>query len=305
MKKSVFIILGIVIILALVGLGIYFWQKTRAKKIVINDLPIMVLADKTAVYREMTIDQKGNIEKTITLQNLGDQPADNLEIYEAIPKEIAPSAKDLTFSVQPQIIEDDPVVLWKTCGNSSDPTACSNKGPGFFELGKNILKLARNAGLNYLTDTCNTKTAKDWIKTAGYKEGDFFGCDQYIKYIERTIEERTTTEWQNKSANSQVTRTIPAGSAEYKQIQNQVKKITTTAAKKTAAPTTSKKSEPCQYCSTIKCRDCKTGFDVCRTDKTGCTSCNTDADCLDTHFCSGGAGCFLKESEIHKRAKNK
>lgn len=67
--------------------------------------------------------------------------------------------------------------------------------------------------------------------------------------------------------------------------------------------TSLKKSDPCQYCSQIKCSDCKRSYDICRSDKTGCTSCNTDADCSDTHFCSSGAGCFLKESEIRKRAQ--
>ena len=48
------------------------------------------------------------IKKSITL----DSPANDITVIEVIPKEVAKSARDITFSKQPVILEDDPIVQY-------------------------------------------------------------------------------------------------------------------------------------------------------------------------------------------------
>lgn len=304
-KNIIFLVAILLVVLAALW---WFLGRRNNQTATIDDLPVWELSDGTTVYREMEIG-KGSLTVSLVVQSPA-SAKEGTKIYQTIPKEIAASAKDLKFSVEPEIVQDDPVVLWSTC-----KTNCP-KEQGFLDMTKTlatgIAMTIRDVGLNYLTNTCSTEVAKKWIKDAGYKEGEFFGCSQYMRYLEKEVAMRQTAEWQNKLEQGKIKNTYEPTDSQYQTIQQSAKKqiqaqnkTTTTAAKKknNATTTAAKKGDSCQYCSQIKCRDCKSGFDVCRSDKTGCTSCNTDADCLDTHFCSGGAGCFLKESEIHKRAR--
>jgi len=52
-------------------------------------------------------------ETTITIKLAPKKVMYNVSIFEDIPKEIAKSAADLIFSVQPVIIEDDPLIMWQ------------------------------------------------------------------------------------------------------------------------------------------------------------------------------------------------
>lgn len=299
---------GAVVIIIAITLGWYFYQKKNNQTAIIDDLPIWELDDGTMVYREMKFDGK-KLTTSIMIQS-PENATEGTKIYEVIPKEIAASAKDVQFSVEPIIIQDDPIILWSTC-KSNCP-----KDQGILDmtatLAKGLITTIRDAGLDYFTDTCATQTAKDWVKKAGYKEGEFFGCSQYIRYMEKEVAMRQTAEWQNKLENGKIKNTYEPTDSQYKKIQtaakntiNEQKKQTPSAVApaktktKTTTPTT--KAGPCDYCASIKNLNTKTGFDVCRSDKTGCTSCNTDADCLDTHKCVDGVLCNLKESEIHKK----
>ena len=309
LKNKAVVIGGIIVLIAIAAaMAGKFWPRAT-ETATIDDLPIWVLDNGATVYRELEFDGK-KLTRNIVIQNL-DGVTDSAKIYETIPKEIAASAKDLQFNVEPQVIEDDPVVLWSVCKKNC------GKEQGVLDmtatLAKGIITTVRDAGLHYFSDVCTTKTAKDWLKKAGYKEGEFFGCSQYIRYMEKDVALRKTAEWQNKLEQGKIKNTYEPTASEYKIYQQTAQKAiseqkktqqqTQTKTKTQQTTTPAKKSDPCQYCSQIKCGDCKSGIDICRSDKTGCTSCNTDADCLDTHFCSNGAGCFLKESEIRKRNK--
>lgn len=312
-NKKVFIVGGVILMIVAIALGWYLYQKKNNQIAIIDDLPIWELNNGTTVYREMEFDGK-KLTVSIVVQGPEDM-VEGTKIYEVIPKEIAASAKDLKFNVEPEVVEDDPVVLWSTC-----KTNCP-KDQGVLDitatLAKGLITTIRDAGLNYFSDTCATQTAKKWIKDAGYKQGEFFGCSQYIRYMEKEVAMRQTAEWQNKLEQGKIKNTYEPAVSQYQIHQQTAKKVineqkktqqqtqTQTQPKNKSQQTTTptKKSNSCDYCGTIKNSNSKTGFYVCRSDKTGCTSCNTDADCLDTHQCVDGVLCNLKESEIHKKNK--
>lgn len=56
---------------------------------------------------------KDKLENELVVSNLTEEDQAETKIYEYIPKEVAPSAKDLKFDApSPQIIEDDPLIMW-------------------------------------------------------------------------------------------------------------------------------------------------------------------------------------------------
>ena len=79
---------------------------------VIDDFPIWILRDgDIAIYREMNFSED-SMEKQIVVVNLSNENQEGFQIYERIPKEFAENASDLEFSIQPTIIEDDPLIMW-------------------------------------------------------------------------------------------------------------------------------------------------------------------------------------------------
>ncbi len=112
-KKALIIIIGIVIVVIGIFYALLFAGvsvKVSKPIAVIDDLPIWLLRDgKAAVYQEIVIFED-KVKKEIVVNDLDDSSSENIEIYEYIPKEIAQHASDLKFNVQPQIIEDDPLI---------------------------------------------------------------------------------------------------------------------------------------------------------------------------------------------------
>ncbi len=111
-RRKIAVLVGVLIlVLGVIG---YFWfsNKLVSKPTVMDDLPIWLLRDgKVAVYREMEIGN-GSVTANVVVSNLGNEDQSNVQIYETIPKEIAQSASTLEFSSEPEIIEDDPIILW-------------------------------------------------------------------------------------------------------------------------------------------------------------------------------------------------
>lgn len=87
-----------------------------------DSFPIWLLRDgNVSVYRQMDFYEDG-IEHNIVISSLNNKKHKNIEIYDRIPKEVAASASDVIFSVQPQIIEDDPLVKYSITLDSDKPT---------------------------------------------------------------------------------------------------------------------------------------------------------------------------------------
>lgn len=115
LHKKVLIIIGIAVVISAAFLLFFLTshKKALSKPIaVIDDLPIWLLRDgKVVVYQELVIFED-KVQKQIVVNNLADSEEQNVEIYETVPKEISQHASDLKFNIQPQIIEEDPLVLW-------------------------------------------------------------------------------------------------------------------------------------------------------------------------------------------------
>lgn len=294
-KNKIFIIIIALVILALIIGGIFYFRSKNSLQIeptVIDDLPIWILEDgNTAVYREVNIGEN-QLEKNIVLVNLQDQELVETEIYEAIPKELAASVTDLQFSIEPKIIEDDPIVLWSTCKSGK---VC--KEPGLLEMTQNLaaalFTITRDVGLTYFSDVCSTKTAKAWIKGAGYKEGTFAGCSYYIKYLERDIQERTSKDWQNKSVNSKIAQNLEPGTSQYQQIQSKAKKAIpsqqTSTSSKTPTKTTPTGKDCAALCQQVQCKNCRSGYMYCNQQGNGCVECYSDSDCPSGRYCGNNA----------------
>lgn len=229
------ILIVIVIIVLLFGAFLLVKQFTKPdiKPQLHDDFPIWLMRDgDVAVYREMLINAD-NYEKTIVIQNIGDSDQEDIKIYESIPKEIAESASDLEFSIEPEIIEDDPLVLWsvdkKLKADSGTSTTSTRKDDSslFFELGVAVFKIGRNVGLAYLTDVCETKEAKEFIKDyLAERSSDFAwidGCGNYITELERRAQEQTSKKWQNQSEENKVLASLEPDDDQYKEIRSRAK----------------------------------------------------------------------------------
>lgn len=107
------IFLAILVVLALATGGcFYFFPQKNLQEKTIDNFPVMLINNcKTAVYRELRV-SKNSIENQIVVSGLTDEDQSATKIYEFIPKEVAQKASDLEFSVQPQILEDDPLIMW-------------------------------------------------------------------------------------------------------------------------------------------------------------------------------------------------
>jgi hypothetical protein len=145
LKSSKKVVFGIVVLL-LAGVLVFIVpllvKKTKDKPAVTHDdYPIFLLRDgDVSVYREMNV-YEDHIEKRIIVANLGNEKQEDLKIYEAIPKEIAYTAGNLTFSEEPVVIEDDPVVRWDidTLYASGEPVEFTWKVGGTVGKARSVL----------------------------------------------------------------------------------------------------------------------------------------------------------------------
>jgi hypothetical protein len=83
------------------GEGNYDFEKVReARKQTEN----FIITDKSYTRKDG--------RTTVTLVLSPRRPLKNFSVYEYIPKSAAQSAADITFKVQPKVVQDDPLVVW-------------------------------------------------------------------------------------------------------------------------------------------------------------------------------------------------
>jgi len=208
-------LIGAVLLLVLIG-GIYIAMRSSSggEETVIDDLPIWILRDgEVAVYQEVALSDN-KFEKRVVVQNLGEKEQDDVEIYIAIPKEVAESASELTFSQDVTIVEDDPLVLW----NIGD-------GSGF-NVASPFISIAKSVYVNFATDICESEDARKYMEKNAWRAepGGYLACTHYMWELERRAQERTKDEWQVKTDRDAVTRVIEAEEAEYAAMQINAKK---------------------------------------------------------------------------------
>jgi len=235
--KNKIILIAAFLLLVIFVVGFLFLKGkniTEAEEIILDEYPIWLMREgKVAVYREMII-SKDKLEKTIVIKNLTDEKQEGIKIYEIIPKEIAASASELNFSIQPDIIEDDPVVLWNIGRPKGVVTSEEKQKSGMEEvssiwggLGRLVIGITRNVGIAYLTDTCEGKAAQQHIDSYLAEKGSGFGwldgCANYIHDLEKKAVEKTSDEWQNKMEENAVYKSLEPGTDEYQRIKSKIK----------------------------------------------------------------------------------
>lgn len=202
--KPLFLILAVV--LAILSLGVYyFFLKPQVKTL--DDFPIMVINNgQTAVYQEVKV-TKDKIEKEIVVSSLGNDNQKEIKIYEYIPKEVAQKASELKFNVQPQILEDDPIVLWKVDRSNPEPV----------QLGYSV-KIA------WETTQCIDKGyAADMKNVYKLDPYNFDDCYKYlhIKFLDAVYKNQKRREQEGKDQ----VKLIQPGEKQYQEIQKKAKEL--------------------------------------------------------------------------------
>ena len=225
-----------VVLIALIVCGLfYFKQKTSQKTEpkTIDDLPVWLLRDgKVAVYREMEVGGD-SVTANVVVSNLGNEDQNDVQIYETIPKEIAQSASTLEFSSEPEIIEDDPVVLWHvdnvprsepvTIGfsikNDKDIVAmlenCKQEGTGMEKFEKEQ-KAREEMAKEFNMDLKNVDVA----------------CLRYWQGRYEWAQKQTEEKYQAQK--EKIFKVLNVKDSEYKKIQTEAKKVISEVKKKEA-----------------------------------------------------------------------
>jgi hypothetical protein len=212
-KRPILIILAVVIVAVIAGISyfIYRWKISPSKTL--DQLPIMLInGGKAAVYSQVKL-KKDSVTTQIVVASLeGDQET---TIYEYVPKEIAETASDLEFSIKPEIIEDDPLIMWN--------------------LG--LLRKDKPVEIKY-----STKPRLEWTLCAEKKyfaEMDKLGLnamvfDDCTKYIEMRFEEAVERNKRRREQelNDQV-QLIKPGEEQYQEIKKTAQKTITETEKET------------------------------------------------------------------------
>lgn len=203
-KRLVFFISLAVLLISALAVY-YFFLRPQVKTL--DDFPIMVINDgQTAVYQEVKV-TKDRLEKQIVVSNLGQDSQKEVKIYEYIPKEVAQKASELKFSVQPQILEDDPIVLWQVEPSISQPVQLSYSVKVAWETTQCIDR-------GYAADMKNV------YKLDPY---NFDDCYKYlhIKFLDAVYKNQKRREQEEKDQ----VKLIQPGEKQYKDIQAKSKEV--------------------------------------------------------------------------------
>ncbi len=229
-KKLPVKIIGIVVFLIILcGIGYYFYQQKSSQTKTYDNFPIWLLRDgKVAVYQEVSV-SPDKYERKVVVNNLSEENQKGVKVYVEIPKEIAQKASDVTFSSDVEIIKDDPVVLWSVGNPGEKSSEMSWTDTALFlpRAAGLVLTWSRNIAMNNLADTCKTATAKEWIEKNTWQKDktSFLACGEYIEHIEKVIQERTASDWQNKMDENKVITSIDSTNSQYKEIKTKAKEI--------------------------------------------------------------------------------
>lgn len=210
-----FILLISVTLLLISALAIYyFFFQSQTKTL--DNFPIMVINDQTAVYQEVLV-SKNKLEKNIIVSSFKNGNQQEVKIYEEIPKEIAEKASELEFSVQPQIIEEDPIILW----DLGSPEA------------NQPVKLTYKKRMEE-TQCAKPKYVNEMQNIYKLDPFDFNDCSKYlhIKFLDAMYKNQKRREQEEKDK----VQLIQPGEAKYSEIQQKAKKKIAEQAKPTTAP---------------------------------------------------------------------
>ncbi|MBU0569710.1 hypothetical protein KKB40_02930 [Patescibacteria group bacterium] len=217
-------LLLVLVPLALVFVFVFFaLRASKGNTIILNEFPIWILDNGTTIYREMEVSPT-KIKKTI-LVDIPDDTEEKVQIYEAIPKDVAESASSLSFSVEPEIIEDDPLVLWNLDPEKKKKELSWWETATFLpKVGIFVAQTVGRAVVGEATGACDTQVAQEWMKKQSYSsEPNFIDCSKYIEHINKEVQERETKEWQNKLENGKITKSIDPEDEEYEETRARLK----------------------------------------------------------------------------------
>ncbi len=219
MKKLPLKLIGAAgIFLILGGAGFYFFQQKSSQTKILDNFPIMIINNgQAAIYQEVEVSRDG-IKKEIVVSRVGEGEQKETKIYEYIPKEVAQKASEIEFSIQPQIIEDDPFVLWKVEPSISESVQLSYSVRVVKETTQCVEK-------GYIIDMKNV------YKLDPYNFND---CYKYlhIKFLDAVYQNQKRREQEEKDK----TQLIQPGEAKYQEIQQKAKKKIAGQVKPTATP---------------------------------------------------------------------
>jgi hypothetical protein len=210
------IIFGAIIIL-LVAVYFISFKSGDSRKVAatFDDFPIWLMRDgKVAVYRELDF-YNDSLEKQIVVVNLGKENQTNLKIYESISKNIAQSVSELEFNVQPEIIQDDPVVAWNIETNKAGERI-------LFTLGKKI-------NLSKVSDACKEEGVIQKMINLSLKPESFDDCMQYWRIVEEEAQRQVEQDLKKQREGELLKKTeeirvIEPEDSEYQAIQKEAKK---------------------------------------------------------------------------------
>lgn len=193
------------IFIVLLGAGIFYFKKLSSTTKIMDNFPIMVINDgQNAVYQEVKV-AKDKIEKEIVVSNLKGEDQKEVKIYEYIPKEVAEKVSELEFSVQPQIIENDPIVLWQV-----EPS-----GPKPVQINYTVKKRMEE------TQCLHPKYINEMQNVYKLDPFDFNDCSKYlhIKFLDAVYKNQKRREQEEKDK----VQLIQPGEEQYKDIQKKAK----------------------------------------------------------------------------------
>lgn len=213
-KKTLSIGIATLIILLVIA-GLWFLSSKSLVRVedtsaTIDKLPVWLFRDgQVAVYREINIDSaKDSITKYLVIVNLSSEDQKDLKIYEAIPKAVAEHASDLEFNIQPQIIEDDPVMAWEIATNYAGE--------------KVFLSMGRIVRLNKVLDVCNNEQTLTEMLSLNLKPESIDDCIKYIKLKDQEVQEQIEKNLQSKSEKVEV---VQPSSSKYAAIEQEAKEV--------------------------------------------------------------------------------
>lgn len=200
-------LIGLIVVLLTLALGGYFYFQKPQQAKTLDDFPIMVINNgQTAVYQEVKV-TKNKIEKEIVVSRLGNDDQKEIKIYEYIPKEVAQKASDLKFNVQPQILEDDPIVLWQVERSSPEP-----------------VRLNYSVKVAWETTQCIDKGyAADMKNVYKLDPYNFDDCYKYlhIKFLDAVYKNQQRREQEERDR----VKLIQPGEKQYQEIQKKAKEV--------------------------------------------------------------------------------
>lgn len=136
----------------------------------IDEYPIQLLRESdVAVYRQVDI-YEDSVRKHVVIMNTSDGNYEDIKIYESIPKEVAQSAKQLVFNEQPEIIEDDPLVLWNLGKLNSEDSVDLSFRVENQDITSEDIKTVQQSPKNYC-ESIYGKYSNDLYGDCGYPEG--------------------------------------------------------------------------------------------------------------------------------------